>query len=188
MMLSTSTKSTMCPFCDQPFTRLAAHLPRCKQREGRDYTSYLASCPKGPPVNSRGRCSGCNRVFKRLDTHYRTSATCKQRSMLVPDPPSIASHMPSSTAVTMNTVGLPAVPSPQPPQHIPAPPPPVCVANKPNRISLSIPFAMPQPNESWEEDNDSLACSLVHQVFAAQSVDDKNRVLCEGIYQHFTNK
>lgn len=179
MMLSTSTKS-MCPFCVQTFTRLAAHLPRCKKREGRDYSAYLVSHPKGSLVNHRGRCSGCNCFFKRLDTHLRASAMCKHRSALVLDPPSIGGQLPSTTSITMNTANH------QPP--VPAPPPPVCVANKPNQINLPTPFAVPQSNESWEEDNHSLGCSLVHQVFAAQSVDDKNRVLCEGLYNHFANK
>ena len=47
---------------------------------------------------------------------------------------------------------------------------------------------MPQSEESWEADNSSLGSALVHQVLSAQTVDDKNMVLCAGIYNHFISK
>ena len=43
---------------------------------------------------------------------------------------------------------------------------------------------MPQSDEDWEADSTALG----HQVLAAQSVDDKNMVLCAGIYNYFTLK
>ena len=47
---------------------------------------------------------------------------------------------------------------------------------------------MPQSDEDWDADNSSPGSSLVHQVMAAQSVDEKNGVLCDGIYDSFTAK
>ena len=40
----------------------------------------------------------------------------------------------------------------------------------------------------WEEDNSSLTQTLVPAVLQAHCVDDKNKILCEGIYGYFASK
>ena len=180
MMLSDPRKSS-CPFCGQLFTRLGAHLSRCKERQGRDYASYLAKHPLLTATNQRGRCPRCSRFFKRLDKHFSTSATCKHA--VSPELDSPCTTQPSSLAMNTAVPGA-ATPAPQP-----QPAATVCVANEPStpsHIQLFPPFLMPQPDEDWEADNTALGSTLVHQVLAAQSVDDKNMVLCAGIYNYFT--
>jgi len=39
--LSELPKNTS-PFCEKEFRRLENHLPHCKEREGRDYSAFLA--------------------------------------------------------------------------------------------------------------------------------------------------
>ena len=69
------------------FKRVGNHLPHCKQRDGKDYTQYLA--PKTLKNKSQSRkkakCPKCDKYFVRLGTHHRNSALC--RSI-----PSLPSH------------------------------------------------------------------------------------------------
>ena len=32
-----------CPFCSKAFKSVGKHLPRCRERDGRDYKQFLAS-------------------------------------------------------------------------------------------------------------------------------------------------
>ena len=47
-------------------------------------------------------------------------------------------------------------------------------------FELLPPFKTPRTDEEWREDDSQLAESIIPAVAAAQSVDDKNRILCEG--------
>ncbi len=38
--------TTKCPFCDQCFESVGKHLPRCKERHGRDYKQFLGTAKK----------------------------------------------------------------------------------------------------------------------------------------------
>ena len=40
---STSDRKSPCPFCGLSFIHVANHLKHCKQRHGRDYSSFLVS-------------------------------------------------------------------------------------------------------------------------------------------------
>ena len=126
-------------------------------------------------TSQRGRCTKCNRVFKRLDTHLCTSATCK-----------LAGSLAVSNTAQLSTPDIAARQLMNTEEHPPQPHPAASVlrANEPN-IHLAPPFRMPQTDQEWEADNTSLG-SLVHQVTVAQSVNDKNSVLCDGLYHYFT--
>ena len=89
-----------CPFCGLCFVRLGPHLPRCRQREGRDYSAFLAKAPVPP---AREVCSTCGRRFKRLDTHLRVSSTCR---VIFPSVPIPSPNVPSPS---MNSISQTAV-------------------------------------------------------------------------------
>ena len=176
-MLSSSNKST-CPFCDQPYTRLGAHLPKCKQRHGRDYTDYLAKNSAVAKQSQRGRCPSCNRVFKHLDTHLRVSAVCKLAGC------GITAQLPRpSTTTTATTVGVREAMNSIEPNSASTQP----KSNEP-KIHFATPFNLPQTDKDWDVDNRCLGSTIVHQVLEAQSVDDKNTALCVGIQNYFTTK
>ena len=95
-----SPRNFPCPFCGLCFVRLGPHLPRCRQREGRDYSAFLAKAPVPP---ARGVCSTCGRRFKRLDTHLRVSSTCR---VIFPSVPRPSPNVPSPS---MNSISQTAV-------------------------------------------------------------------------------
>ena len=69
-----------CPFCGKQFKAVGNHLPRCKERDGRDYSSYLSKKTlynKAKAGSSRKSCPKCHRWFLRLDTHLKNSPFCK---------------------------------------------------------------------------------------------------------------
>ncbi len=38
--------TTKCPFCEESFKTVGKHLPRCMERQGRDYKQYLGGAKK----------------------------------------------------------------------------------------------------------------------------------------------
>ena len=77
IMVSTTGHSTY-PFCNGSYLKLRKHLPHCKERDGRDYTHLLSAKTLGNRSQSKKtECPKCHNFFKRLDTHFRVSATCK---------------------------------------------------------------------------------------------------------------
>ena len=73
-----SRPTSTCPFCHLSFVRLGCHLPKCKQRGDRDYSAYLSDKTRRKArMLNRQCCPICLRSFRRLDTHFRVSATCK---------------------------------------------------------------------------------------------------------------
>ena len=93
----------------------------------------------------------------------------------------------------MNTMQVPsqAVDTATPAPLHPQPAASVCVTNEPSRsnyIQLLPTVNMPKSDEDWEADNTSLGSTLVPQVLAAQLVEEKNMVLCVGIYNYFSSK
>ena len=194
-MILLDPRKSACPFCGQLFVRLGGHLSRCKERQGREYTSYLAKHPTIPKTNQRGRCPTCNRVFKRLDTHFRTSATCKRLVSSPHDSPCTAQLLsqtmntaPCAAQLPLNTVDIGTTVDTGTATPTLQLQPAVSVPSTLNHIQLPPPFNMPKSDEDGKADYSSLGSILVHQVLAAKSVDDKNMVLCEGIYNHFSSK
>ena len=71
---------TSCPFCTREFKSLGNHLPKCKERHDRDYSSYLSKKTldrKAKTGNSRKSCPKCHKKFLRLDTHLKNNPFCK---------------------------------------------------------------------------------------------------------------
>ena len=54
---------------------IGKHIPRCKERNSRDYSAYLDRNSK-MPVSRRKQCHKCQHFFVSLDTHLRISTTC----------------------------------------------------------------------------------------------------------------
>lgn len=74
--------NSTCPFCCKgDFKRLGNHLPKCPERNGRDYSHLLSkkTIQKKTRVRSAEAnfCPRCHKRFSRLDTHLRTSASCR---------------------------------------------------------------------------------------------------------------
>lgn len=69
-----------CPFCAREFKSLGNHLPKCKERHDRDYSSYLSKKTldrKAKTGSSRRSCPKCHKKFLRLDTHLKNNPFCK---------------------------------------------------------------------------------------------------------------
>ena len=79
MAASTSTKGKMasCPFCYVSYKGLGFHLRHCEQRNGRDYSQYLAPKTLMKSQPRKIQCPKCAKLFARLDTHLRRSAVCR---------------------------------------------------------------------------------------------------------------
>ena len=86
-MAESLTRATNpCPFCNIYFKSVGNHLRHCKYRNGSDYSQYLA--PKTLAKRSQKRkkmlCPKCKKLFVRLGTHLKNSATCKSISSTPP--------------------------------------------------------------------------------------------------------
>ena len=91
-----------CPFCARKYKGLGNHLPYCPKREGRDYSSYLSQKTLNKKTTTKKQqCQRCGKWMKRLDTHLRLSASCKQISSMVyptlvtitPSPPPVGASL-----------------------------------------------------------------------------------------------
>ena len=70
-----------CPFCGKLFRGLGNHLSHCPLRNGRNYLQYLSESTLAKKTKAKNQqCSQCKKWFKRLETHTRRSAQCKQVS------------------------------------------------------------------------------------------------------------
>ena len=49
-----------------------------------------------------------------------------------------------------------------------------------------IPYNHPQSSEQWAQANEELARTVVPAVLAAPTVEQKNMILCKGIYDYTT--
>ena len=58
----------------------------------------------------------------------------------------------------------------------------------PASMQLIPPCNIPKTDKDLDADNDGLGSTIVCQVMLTQSVDEKNSVLCDGIYNYFTTK
>jgi hypothetical protein len=113
------------------------------QRQGRDYTSYLA---KNPAVRMSATCkqtASCTVHLPSQATTKDTEQPCAAASLLAAQQPHQA-----AAVVTANE---------------PSPP------NKPS-IQLIPLLSMPQSEGDWEADNSILGSTLVQQVMVAQRV------------------
>ena len=73
-----------CPFCQRcNLKRLGNHLPYCKERNGRDYSSFLSKKTLAKKARSSCKsqsCPKCHKRFSRLDNDLRIGATCRSVS------------------------------------------------------------------------------------------------------------
>ena len=159
-----------CPFCGNEFRGLGNHLPHCKDRQGRDYSMYLAqkTLEKKSKKVSRKACPKCHKMFVRLDTHLKNSAICK--SVASSDPSPLPEPSPPPVPCKLDNTPMPTKPA----HH-----------QKPDlRPSLKLPSS----KEDWAEANLHFCEHLVPAVMNEASADAKNSVLCDGIYQYFSEK
>jgi len=161
-----------CPFCGKEFRGLGNHLPHCKDRQGRDYSIYLAqkTLEKKSKKGSRKACPKCHKMFVRLDTHLKNSAICKSVASSDPSPPPEPSPPPVSDPSMLDNTPMPTKSA-----HY----------QKPDlRPSLKLPSS----KEDWAEADLHFREHLVPAVMNEASADAKNSVLCDGIYQYFSEK
>ncbi len=125
--------------------------------------------PKGPSTSYARKkpCPRCGKLFIRLDTHLKNSATCKNnpQATVQTAEPSLPIQLPDQDT-TSSTAMRSAL-----------------------RLLLSCrPFKTPKTDDQWREDDHQLAETVIPEVKDAQNVDEKSRILCEGIYNHFASK
>ena len=184
MLKSASSQPTRpCPFCNHEYKKLGNHLPYCPERKGADYSCFLAEKTlqkrKSSVSSKRQPCPHCGRRYLRLDTHLRTSAQCRTinhhsdhpSNSIVTTGPSVP-HIGPLTATSCHN--SPSVSSP--------------LAQVTISSSQLRPFNHPQSPDEWQVANEDLANTIVPAVLAAPTVEEKNRVLCEGIFNYFTAK
>ena len=163
-----------CPFCAQSgFKRLGNHLPRCKERNGRDYSIYLSEKTKSK-VKAAGykSCPNCHKRFRRLDTHLRNSATCKVLPSLPPSLPIDSVDTETDQLQGNTTVTEPSA-----------------ILNfTPLDFSCRPKLKLPSTQEEWDAANLHFANVLVPRVLSETSPSSKNTALCNGIYHHFASK
>lgn len=113
------------------------------------------------------------KLLIRLNTHLKNSATCKSSILLQPiqasksQPPNSSQTKETRTSQDVHTSVLD--------NHLPV-------------FELLPPFKTPKTDEEWREDDLQLAEVIIPAVAETQSVDEKNRILCEGIHHHFASK
>ena len=119
-------------------------------------------------------CPKCQKVFARLDTHLKNSATCK------------LPHAPETSA-TSSTIPEPS----QPDSQCPIQPPvtsPLPGTRRPRPTITKAPFNCPRTAEEWEEADKELSRTVVPTVQLADTVEERNQALCEGVYEYFSSK
>ena len=144
--------------------RVSNHLPHCKQRQGRDYTNFLAK-RSGTTGKGRGVCPKCGYRFQCLDTHLRVSARCREITSrrLYPASPSPCEATNCAHA-TMNINSTP--------------PASLTTAHASKR-----PLKLPRRPEEWVEADCLLQAVVVPAVLQANSAEAKNVLLSERTYE-----
>ena len=194
------TARTTCPYCHREFIRLGNHLPRCRERNGEDYSCYLSQKTLNKRrKTARKTCSQCGKSFLRLDTHLRNSTTCKISTFSSPMA-SLPSFKEAATPPSPPASVAGNVPPEAPPNH-PSFNRQSCAPNeyqtsRPSTSTLSAPvpsqhlpfLKLPKTSEEWMLADQELSASVVPIVLSGGTVDEKHEALCEGIYQYFSQK
>ena len=174
-----------CPFCSKSgFKRLGHHLPHCPERNGRDYTEFLSK----KTLYNKNRanscktnfCPKCHKRFYRLDTHLRTSATCKLM---------VTSDQAFSNLCATSDSSCPFTPATIEPSES-------CGSQEPQVLSAatildSVPkprLRLPVSDDDWKEINTYFEQNLVPYVLGGLSVDAKYTILADGIYNYLAEK
>ena len=178
---------TSCPFCAREFKSLGNHLPKCKERHDRDYSSYLSKKTldrKAKTGSSRKSCPKCHKKFLRLDTHLKNNPFCKsiETSQISSQTSPCNIH---DQLMASNNLDEPASCSLSEPTSATSDLP-----NTPtkNEFPTRLPLKLPSSQEGWLEADTFFADQLVPQCLSASSPDEKNRILIDGIYDYFAQK
>ena len=164
-----------CPFCYKSgFKRLGSHLPRCPERNGRNYIQYLSKKTQQDRERSNRNkihiCPRCYRKFRRLDTHLRNSATCKLESPLSTTTPAHCTPTLDDSCPTTSVDQSPqASTSILQPHH-----------------QLKPPLKLPSTDEDWMKANVYFQEHVVPAVLQSTTVDMKNATLADGVYAYFS--
>ena len=164
-------QTNSCPFCGKNFKVLGSHLRHCPQREGQDYQAYLSQKTGGEKQGGPKKkpCAQCGKFFQRLDTHLRTSATCRAAPQGSP---------PASPIASVHQSLLP--------QNFPTPLTSEPLPHHPIPSATLDPFLYPKSQEEWQAADGCLAATVVPAVLAASTVDEKHHALCSGAYRYFS--
>ena len=124
-------------------------------------------------------CPKCHKRFRRLDTHLRNSAMCKNL------PP-----LPAPAEVTQleRPHGSPVGPCQSAILNFTPPDQSAILNFTPPTCSAKPRLKLPVAQEDWEEANRHFSTVLVPNVKHETSPESKNAVLAEGIYAFFSNK
>ena len=98
-----------CCFCHKAFERIGNHYKYCPKRDGKDFQHLLSQ--KTLAKKEKGKkvaCPKCGKLFLRLETHLRTSATCRNVS-------SLPEQIPTSTTLATTSHSEIFVPHHSPP-------------------------------------------------------------------------
>ena len=144
--------------------------------------------------STRARCPRCDRRFRRLDTHLRVSASCRDVSAA----PGCSAALPSSSSPAMNTVSCTGNSNSIASAELVAT---CCFEFHGNRNSnysdspvnaspallFKLPLQLPRSSEEWEE-ADRLLSSVTLSVLQASMAEEKNSCLCAGIYDVLSSR
>ena len=169
-----TTSSRPCPFCGRDFASLGNHLRHCPDRHGREYDHLLShkTLSKKSTKKQKETCTKCGGRFNRLDTHLRTSASCKD----------IPSQMPKVRLACFFLFFIfYAAPAP-PHQAHPTP------EHYPSPVDLLPVIGLPKEAGEWKEADSFFKVHLVPRMCMEGTVDGMNDVLCKGIYDYFARK
>ena len=135
------TNDSTCPFCSKSFKIVGRHLKHCPNRDNRDYAIYLTNTTLAKKQKSRKhKCEKCNHMFNRLDTHLRTSATCRRNASIDIPPSDGIGHIDDSII--------------SPDQFDSTPPSTPCIVPCAMSVDCLNPFKLPNSLDLWiEADN-----------------------------------
>ena len=142
---------------------------------------------------ARGKCSRCGKCFKRLDTHLRVSATCRdvrrpsQRQTAPPtmvmntifstaNSNSAASNLNSVTTLPGNSNCASAVATTSYTTTQESPSVPVSAATA---LHFKQSLKLPKSSEEWDEAN-ILVSAIAQSVTRATTVEETNTFLCDS--------
>ena len=148
---------------------------RCKERDGRDYSSYLSKKTlynKAKAGSSRKSCPKCHRWFLRLDTHLKNSPFCKsvqQSDSQTPTAPTVPLQSDTPVNVSHHFTTNDSLTTETPPETNP-------------------PLKLPSSKEDWQVADSFFLENLVPFVHQATSAEEKNSILADGIYNYFATQ
>ena len=138
----------------------------------------------GPPARmplSQGRCPKCNRQFRRLDTHLRVSATCRDVAWSAERPSTPPLQSMNIISTEGNSLSRGTLSGNLNYTTVTA----SVTKTSPSSVSpdahFKLPLRLPRSARDWEE-ADRLLSILPSLVAQAITAEEKNSCLCDGIY------